>query len=58
MEIKTFKDGYSLTHRGKDYLWAGKSNIVIKGISDKVAELLTSDLEDLKAQLLKDNYIN
>lgn len=40
MEIQEFKDGYCITHNGVDYKYKGKSEDVIKMISEKVKELL------------------
>mgnify|MGYP001597198681 CR=1 FL=1 len=55
MEIQEFFDGYCLTHKGIDYKYNGKSETVINMISEKVKELLSKDMEELKKQILRDN---
>ena len=57
MELKEFSDGYCLRHKGKDYLYQGKSNSVIDMIAEKVKELLKNDLQLLKNKILKDNHL-
>jgi hypothetical protein len=57
MEIKEFKDGYCLTHKGVDYKYQGKSKSVVDMISEKVKYLLIKDIEELKKKILSDNYL-
>ena len=57
IKISEWFDGYCLTHNGVDYKYQGKSESVIKMISDKIQLLLNKDLEELKKSLLKQHNL-
>jgi len=57
MKIEEFKDGYCITHKDKDYLFRGKSNNTVVEVSKKVQKLLLKDMEELKRQVLSDNFL-